>query len=290
MKIPSNKIKDIARFFKDELLPVYDKAEVEQFIVLCFEHFLNIKRHELVLRNNETVSESELLKFNFAVKDLKNNKPIQYILGSTEFYGLKFKVNPAVLIPRPETEELVDLIIKEQKKSTTQSPKIIDIGTGSGCIAIALKKHIPTASVFALDIDEQAIDTAKNNALSNDTSITFIHQDILESTFDENAKFDIIVSNPPYVRNSEKQHMQKNVLDNEPHKALFVTDENPLVFYIAIADFANRHLNSEGKLYLEINEYLATETKGMFHEKGFENVSVVKDINNKNRILCVSKS
>ncbi len=293
MRIASNKISDVVRFFREELDGVCSKEELEIFIAYCCEEFVNIKRHDIALRAGDTISESELLKFNFAVKDLKKNKPIQYILGNADFYGFKFKVNEHVLIPRPETEELVDLIIKESQETRDRSQDIglitiLDIGTGSGCIPIVLKKKIPSANVYSIDISEKAIETAKENARANEADITFIQHDILSpgNVFSSTPiKFDIIVSNPPYVRESEKEHMHKNVLEHEPHLALFVKDEDPLIFYKAIADLAIKQLNPEGMMYFEINEFLAEETKIMLEEKGFRNIQIIKDINNKNRIL-----
>lgn len=311
MRIASNKISDIVRFFREELNGLYNKEEIEIFIVYCFEEFVNIKRSEIALRGNDTVSESELLKFNFTVKDLKKNKPIQYILGKADFYGLKFIVSPDVLIPRPETEELVDMIVKENvegrrqkgeekrenQESRTKSQEIIgngtlnsilDIGTGSGCIPIVLKKKIPSAKVFAIDISEKALAIAKQNASLNNVNIEFFQHDILskkEFVISPEIKFDIIVSNPPYIRESEKMQMHKNVLENEPHIALFVSDNEPLMFYEAIVDIALKQLKPKGKIYFEINEAFGTETKEMLEKKGIKNVEIINDINNKNRIL-----
>ncbi len=290
MKIASNKIADIIRYFRNELSAGYEKEELDTIMAWCFEEFAGIKKHELNIQTERTVSESQLLKFNFAVKDLKQHKPIQYILGKADFYGMQFFVNSNVLIPRPETEELVDLIIKEfqipNSKIQNQSVNILDIGTGSGCIAIALKKHIPSAKVVALDISEEALKVAGQNALLNNVQINFLQDNILHpSSVIGHNSFDIIVSNPPYVCISEKDEMQKNVLDYEPHLALFVEDSNPLLFYNAIADFALTHLNRNGRLYFEINGMYGEETKQLMVEKGFKNIELKKDLNNKNRIL-----
>ena len=285
MKIASNKIKDILRFFREELKDVYENDELETIIAYCFEAFLNMKRSDLTLKSEDTISESELLKFNFAIKDLKNQKPIQYILGEADFYRLKFKVNEKVLIPRPETEELVDLIIKDTKM---QSPVIIDIGTGSGCIPVALKKNIPSAKVSAIDISKEALEVANENAKLNGVEVEFVLKDILIPITNNQqpiTTFDIIVSNPPYICISEKETMHKNVLDFEPHLALFVNDTDPLLFYKAICDFALIHLNKNGKIYFEINQSLASETKNMLENKGFKNVELIKDLNNNFRIL-----
>jgi release factor glutamine methyltransferase len=301
MQIASNKIKDVARYFRDELKSSYGQDELEILLAYCFESFLNIKRIEINLRENDTMSESELLKFNFAVKDLKKQKPIQYILGEADFYRLKFKVNEHVLIPRPETEELVDLIIKEYEVSGIRIQNgelsnfptfniglnILDIGTGSGCIPIALKKNIPIAIVSAIDISGRALEVARQNAELNEVEVNFILHDILsdDPIGDIESKYDIIVSNPPYVCISEKENMEKNVLDYEPHLALFVDDNDPLLFYKKITDFALSNLKENGKIYFEINQVLAFESKDMLENKGFKNVKLVKDLNDNYRIL-----
>jgi release factor glutamine methyltransferase len=292
MRMPSNKIADVIRFFRDELKTSYESGEIETFIAYCFEEFLNMKREAVFLNPTSTISESELLKFNFAIKELKQHKPIQYILGSADFYGLKFNVNKDVLIPRPETEELVHLIIMENGKWKMEngggSYFLLDIGTGSGCIPIALKKNIPSANVYALDISAKALDIAKQNAEMNQVTIEFFEYDILSSKSllpHPDLKFDCIVSNPPYICMAEKEQMQKNVLDYEPHLALFVDDENPLLFYNAIADFALKQLNPKGKLYFEINQALGLETLQLLEHKGFKKIILIKDLNNNNRIV-----
>jgi release factor glutamine methyltransferase len=284
MKIASNKISDVVRFFKEGLTSLYEKEELESIMAYCFESYLGFKRSDIAMKGSETMSESELLKFNFAIKDLKKYKPIQYILGEADFYKLKLKVNEHVLIPRPETEELVDLIIKENK--STKSLSILDIGTGSGCIPIALKKNIPSAIVSAIDISEEALKIAKENAILNGVVVDFFQQNILTPDFSlPISAFDIIVSNPPYICISEKESMQQNVLDFEPHLALFVYDSDPLLFYKAIADFALKNLRPNGKIYFEINQTLGSETKYMLENKGFKNVELLKDLSNNNRIL-----
>lgn len=294
MRIPSNKITDVRNFFKQELKNIYAEAEINEFIFLSFEQILEFSRTDLSLRSHETMSESELLKFNNIVKELKKQKPIQYILGSTTFYGLDFFVNENVLIPRPETEELVDLIIQDSKLKTQDSRlQILDIGTGSGCIAIALKKNIPNSNVCAMDISEKALEVAKRNTLKNNTKINLIHADILNSSTlqlsNSPTHFHIIVSNPPYIASSEKINMQKNVLDHEPGTALFVEDSDPLVFYRFIAEYAQKHLTRDGKLFFEINEKYGDELAGLLQQKAFKNILLKKDINDKNRILCCSR-
>ncbi len=285
MKIASNKIKDILRFFRDELKDAYPPEELDSIITYCFEDYLHLKRSAISTNQETTVSESELLKFNDAIKELKKFKPLQYILGEANFYGLKFYVNEHVLIPRPETEELVHFIIHDNKMN---APAILDIGTGSGCIPIALKKNIPSAVVSSIDVSEKALNVANRNAKKNDVEILFILRDILDplAILDQQLlKYDIIVSNPPYICNAEKNKMDKNVLDYEPHLALFVNDNDPLLFYNVICDFALKMLKTNGKLYFEINQSLASETKDLLESKGFKNVELIKDLSNNYRIL-----
>lgn len=289
MKIASTKIADIIRYFRQELENDYESGEIEAFIYYCFDVYLNFTQKDLLLKKDEFVSESELLKFSFAVKQLKQRRPIQYILGKADFYKLRFSVNEQVLIPRPETEELVDLIIKDNRG--TPSCSILDIGTGSGCIPIALKKNLPAAYITAIDVSEGALKVARQNAQLNQTEILFLHEDILDKNsnfFNDSNRYDCIVSNPPYVLFSEKAEMDKNVLDHEPHLALFVADEDPLLFYKMIADFSRRHLNPGGKLYFEINAAYGPETQELLEKKGFKNPALIADLNNKNRILRVA--
>ena len=290
MRIPSNKINDVINFFKQELKTIYPAEEIKEFIFLSFNSILKFSRTDLSVIGAETMSESELLKFNNIVKDLKKHKPIQYILGSARFYGLNLLVNENVLIPRPETEELVDLIIKGLEAGRPKlEVNIIDIGTGSGCIAIALKKNIPNANVYAIDISEKALEVATQNAEHSHVEITFLKADILLSVNHQIIKspnlFDIIVSNPPYITISEKNKMEKNVLHYEPHDALFVEDNDPLKFYRAIADFSLNSLSKNGKLFFEINEKYGQELMSMLTDKNFKNIALKKDISGKNRIL-----
>lgn len=291
MKIVSNKVSDIIHFFRSELDGLYDKGEIETFITYCFETYTEMKRATIFLNSTRTVSESELLKFNFAVKDLKRHKPIQYILGVADFYGMKLNVNPHVLIPRPETEELVQLVIidngKWKMKNGATPLTILDIGTGSGCIAIALKKNIPQAVVHAIDLSDDALKTARQNALENNTEIVFSQQDILAEnvSINNDTLFDVIVSNPPYIKLSEQSTMSSNVLDYEPHTALFVPNEKPLLFYEAIANFAIRFLKPNGKIYFEINQQSGNEVVQLLKEKKFSEVELIKDLNNNNRIV-----
>ena len=216
---------------------------------------------------------------------LKKEVPIQYLLGKTNFYGLDFEVNENVLIPRPETEELVEWIINENLKYIkVKKLKILDIGTGSGSIAVSLAKNIPNARVFALDVSKKALETAKRNAKNNNVDVTFIHQNILEIE-DLKNDFDVIVSNPPYVRNLEKQEIKKNVLDYEPHLALFVEDDDALIFYRKIAEIAQRNLIENGQLFFEINQYLGNEMKDLLQNMNFRNIELKKDIYGNDRMM-----
>ena len=223
-------------------------------------------------------------------------KPIQYITGEAWFYGLRFEVNENTLIPRPETEELVEWIIESQKsKVKSQKISILDIGTGSGCIPISLKKEIPNAIVSAIDVSEKALEMARKNAVDNEVEVHFILQNILEidtlnelpiSNFQFQTEFDVIVSNPPYVRNLEKQEIKKNVLDYEPHLALFVEDSDALLFYRKIAQLALTSLTPNGKLFIEINQYLGKETVELLENLGFKNIELRKDFVGNDRMIC----
>jgi release factor glutamine methyltransferase len=282
LKIPSNKIADVISYFKSQLQGLYEPEEIHAFIRLSFEHYLNISPAKLLLKQDERLTESELLKFNFVVKDLKKHKPIQYILGVTEFYGLMVNVNPSVLIPRPETEELVDWIIKDNKSK--RGLEVIDLCTGSGCIAIALNKNLLEAKVSALDISADALKTANSNALLNNADVDFFQYDILKCPVLAAGPFDIIVSNPPYVTGLDKQQMHPNVLDYEPHLALFVEDTKALVFYEAIAQWAKQSLKPGGILYFEINEAKGKEIMDMLDNFGFKDIALRKDLSGKERM------
>jgi len=234
-----------------------------------------------------------------ATKQLEQEIPIQYIIGKTEFFGLPFNVNKEVLIPRPETEELVEQVlneislIKTCKTSTDLASKekqfkILDIGTGSGCIAISLKKQLPSSEISAMDVSDKALRVANKNALLNQLDINFIHQDILKTNYLDKL-YDVIVSNPPYVRELEKKEIKNNVLNNEPHLALFVDNKNPLLFYNKIAELAKKFLTKNGQLHFEINQYLGKETIKLLAEKGFKNIQLKKDIFGNDRIVTAFK-
>ncbi|MCV9931017.1 peptide chain release factor N(5)-glutamine methyltransferase [Flavobacterium sp. LS1R47] len=282
------KIKQYRTQFIQELSEIYDVLEVESFFYLILEEKRNLKQIDLALNPDLSFLEEEIVDWNMLVAELKKEIPIQYLLGKTNFYGLDFEVNPNVLIPRPETEELVEWIISNHLAiQKNKNLKILDIGTGSGCVAISLAKNLTKAQVFAIDVSEGALATAKRNAISNEVSVTFLHQNILE-TEDLMQEFDIIVSNPPYVRNLEKEEIKKNVLDNEPHLALFVADNDALIFYRKIAELAQKNLVKNGSLYFEINQYLGKETVELLENLGFKNIELRKDIYDNDRmIFCI---
>ena len=278
-------IKEYRTHFIQELSGIYDLAEVESFFYLIIENKHKLRRVDLALQPDLAFSELDIKNWNLILEQLKKEIPIQYLLGSTSFYGLNFEVNSDVLIPRPETEELVDWIIKDCFiLHNDVTLKIVDIGTGSGCIAISLAKNLPNAQVFAIDISEKALATAKKNAELNDVNVTFIQKNILETT-SLDCQFDIIVSNPPYVRNLEKVEINKNVLENEPHLALFVDDNDALVFYRKIAELAQKSLSKNGQLYFEINQYLGKETVALLEKLGFKNLELRKDIYGNDRMI-----
>ncbi|MBF7090031.1 peptide chain release factor N(5)-glutamine methyltransferase [Flavobacterium sp. ALJ2] len=283
------KIKQYRTQFIQELSGIYDVLEAESFFYLILEEKRNLKQIDLALNPGLSFSDEEIEDWSILEAELKKEIPIQYLLGKTNFYGLDFEVNSNVLIPRPETEELVEWIIKGNSKiGKSQNLKILDIGTGSGCVAISLAKNLPKAQVFAIDVSEGALDTAKRNAISNEVSVTFLHQNILE-TEDLMQEFDVIVSNPPYVRNLEKEEIKKNVLDNEPHLALFVADNDALIFYKKIAELAQKNLVKNGSLYFEINQYLGKETVELLENLGFKNIELRKDIYDNDRMIFCKK-
>ncbi len=286
MKNKTLNLLELKSNFKTALSELYPTEEIQSFFNILLEEYLKLSRVEIALNPEREISKEAIQDFKNAILRLKNHEPIQYIIGETEFYGLPFKVNKHTLIPRPETEELVDCIISAQKLITHNSEPItiLDIGTGSGCIAISLAKNLPHSKVFALDISEEALKVAKENADINKVEIDFFQTDIL-NTKALPKQFNIIVSNPPYVRELEKKMMQQNVLKYEPESALYVADEDPLLFYRAISNLAKTHLNPNGKLFFEINEYLSEEMKSLVRSEGFKNIEVKKDIFGKDRML-----
>ena len=287
-------IKQYKSEFIKQLSSLYDEGEAESFFFLILEEKHQLRRIDLALQIDLAFSESDIQTWNAILEQLQLEIPIQYILGSTNFYGLKFEVNENVLIPRPETEELVDWIIESQKSEVEiENLKVLDIGTGSGCIAISLAKNLPNAQVYAIDISEKALTTAQKNAVSNHANVTFLQKNILNvvnlNESEDSQEFDIIVSNPPYVRNLEKVEIKKNVLDNEPHLALFVDDDDALVFYRKIAQLAQKNLSEKGQLYFEINQYLGKETLELLENLGFQNIELRKDIYGNDRMIRSEK-
>jgi release factor glutamine methyltransferase len=279
------KIKEYRTQFIQELTSMYDAGEAESFFYLILEEKQQLKRIDLALQPDLVFLEEEIVVWNSILEQLKLEMPIQYLLGKTSFYGLDFEVNESVLIPRPETEELVDWILSNtQTTKQSNNLKILDIGTGSGCIAISLAKNLPNAQVFAIDVSEKALATARKNAVLNGVAVTFMEQNILE-TLDLKQEFDIIVSNPPYVRNLEKEEIKRNVLEHEPHLALFVEDHDALIFYRKIAELAQKNLSNSGCLYFEINQYLGKEMFELLEEMNFKDVELRKDIYGNDRMM-----
>jgi len=277
------KIKDLRTHFKGALSKAYDAEEVMSFFYLLTEKELGLRRVDIALQLERELSEDVLAFFKEAESRLLDFEPVQYIIGDTEFFGLSFLVNENVLIPRPETEELVDWILKDHL-GVTDELKILDIGTGSGCIAITLAKNLPNAKVYAIDVSEKALALAKQNANKNQVEIEFIQLDVLKEEIDE-TNFDIVVSNPPYVRELEKTEIKTNVLENEPALALFVSNDDPLIFYRRISVLAKQLLTESGRLYFEINQYLGVETKELIEKLQFNTVTLRTDIYQNDRMI-----
>lgn len=275
-------IRDCINLVKKELHAICPETEIRSFSNLIFEELFGLSSAQVFIRESFVVNDEDFQKIQVITTDLKDHKPIQYILGKTEFYGLQFTVSPDVLIPRPETEELVKWILDKTKMI---NPAILDIGTGSGCIAVTLAKNISGAKVSAMDVSTKALEVARENALLNQVQINFIHDDILHPKTDQQSQFDCIVSNPPYVRELEKSAMQKNVLDYEPHQALFVPDNDALVFYRAICRYAKTHLVKMGWLYFEINESLGNQVVELMKQHGFSNIELRQDLFGKDRMV-----
>lgn len=267
----------------------FSLEESKMMLDMIFEDFFGITKTRRALTPDLRLSESEMLKIHFAVKQLLSNRPVQYVLNRCFFYGLSFFVDERVLIPRPETEELVDKILKnnEFKKKETY---VLDIGTGNGCVAISLKYNQPASMVWAMDVSEDALEVAIKNASNLNVEINFVNDNILSpSSINQLPQFDFIVSNPPYVRLSEKAVMKPNVLDYEPPLALFVTDDDPLVFYRNIIGFSRVKLSQGGFLYFEINRDFGDQTVELLLNEGFGNVEVHKDLNGNNRFVVAQK-
>lgn len=308
-------------YIRNSLKDFYPPEETQALVRLIMERVCGLSTYQLLLGKGKELSDTEKSRIEEIVKGLRSYKPIQYLLGIADFYGMEFKVNPAVLIPRPETAELVERIIKDYPG---QAPHILDIGTGSGCIAIALAKHLPKAKVMAMDISPEALAVAEENARLNQVSVSFLEGDILserdprflywerpfprqETTVSYTGngsslcrermedltspieEVNCIVSNPPYIMEKEKAGMEANVLENEPHLALFVPDDDPLLFYRAIARFGQRHLAEGGHLYFEINALCGKETVAMLRQANYTEVELIQDLYGKDRIVIAKR-
>lgn len=279
-------LKLLKTYFINSLLNYYPKTEIISLFYVLTQYILVLRRIDVSLSYNNKISKIDIKKFQDSIDKLKIYEPIQYIVGETEFYNLPFKVNNSVLIPRPETEGLVDWIINTYQTSNYKQLHILDIGTGSGCIAISLAKNLPNSKVFGLDVSKEALDIAKQNAKLNNLEVKFIKADILNCDFEfDDIEFDVIVSNPPYVRELEKEKMSANVLKYEPHLALFVENEDSLLFYKKISQFANKILSSKGQLFFEINEYLGKEMFNLLKDEEFVDIELKADIFEKDRMI-----
>lgn len=269
LRFRSNRVRDILSLFHEELDGTYGIGEVGVFVEMLFEAFVGWDKVRLLTSKEQTIDQSDLLRFHWALEDLKQYRPIQHIIGYTDFCGCRIAVSPDVLIPRPETEEIVNWIL--HNFTFHLSPfTILDLCTGSGCIAIALKKAFPAADVTAVDVSPKALEMARQNAQNNGVEVQFVEGDVLGGVDGLSGQYRLIVSNPPYVRDSERAQMQRNVLDYDPELALFVPDDDPLRFYKAIADIAKGHLAEGGMLVVEINEALADETSVLLKDHGFK--------------------
>lgn len=282
MAVKLQTFKDIRNYLSEELSELYPDGELRSIIRIVISKVFKIDNISLLLIENEAIPEKgkieTVIRF---CRELKTGKPLQYVVGETIFYDCTIKVNPGVLIPRPETEEMVDLIMKGNSGFIGN---ILDIGTGSGCIAVALAVNFPLSQVTGIDISGQAILTAKKNAENNNVVVAFIKADLFKINPSEIQNTDIIVSNPPYIRNSEKKLMKQNVLGFEPHKALFVPDNDPLKFYRAILNLARHILNPGGVVYFEINEAMGKPMHDLLESYGYQEIRIIKDINGKDRI------
>ncbi|MGC3978693.1 MAG: peptide chain release factor N(5)-glutamine methyltransferase [Paludibacteraceae bacterium] len=270
----------------NSLSDIYSEKEIHVFTFLILEKITGLSNTRLLSNSDLVLSESQKEEAKEFISRLKQNEPIQYILGETVFFGLNFNVNPSTLIPRPETEELIEWI-KTNVSSNLVEKEVLDIGTGSGCIAVTLKKLFPNAGMTAMDISAEALVTAKQNAELNGVEIDFAQVDVLQIK-KLNKKYDIIVSNPPYVLESDKKNMQHNVLDYEPHIALFVTDSDPLIYYRKIAELARNHLSKTGMLYFEIHNKQGENCKKLLHSLGFKSIILRKDISGNDRMVCAT--
>ena len=279
-------VKDIVNLFNKKLHLKYPAEEITTFIQICFSHLLDWKAIDIHTKQKNEISNDLAADFKRIIERLEKNEPIQYILGEADFYGLKFKVNESVLIPRQETELLVHEIVSKVKPRGT----LLDIGTGSGCISVSIAKNLPDLKVWAVDISFDALEVAQKNAMLNNIEVEFVQDDILLGCPKVQQQFDVIVSNPPYVTQKQKEKMHANVLDYEPGLALFVSDDDPLIYYKAILKFAQTRLIHNGLLFIEINEIYGEETAGLFREDKYVQIEIIKDLNGKNRFVKGTKN
>lgn len=277
---------DIQSQIFESLKSCYPESEVKALSRIILEEVTGNSFNSICFNNQTPLSDEQIIEIDSILSRLQKHEPIQYILGKAEFFGLDFCVNRDTLIPRPETEELVELIINENKQI---EPSILDIGTGSGCIAISLSKKIPKSYVSAWDFSEGALKVARKNSEINNTHVSFDNVDILKG-YPKKNKYDIIVSNPPYITESEKSEMHANVLDYEPHSALFVADDKSLIFYERIADIGFNLLNKNGRIYFEINRSKGINVIDMLNQKGYSDIVLIKDISGNDRIVRCQKS
>lgn len=290
MRIPSNRVRDIERYLMTELGGLYPEGELRMFVRLLFEAFLGWDTPQLLLHREDTVNQSDLLRFHWAVEDLRRFRPIQHIAGYTHFCDCRIEVSPDVLIPRPETEEIVQQAVRRLEGTLREEANLLDLCTGSGCIAIALAKRFPCAKVCAVDISTKAVAMAERNARQNAATVSFIQADILKPMPAlPHSAFDLIISNPPYVQEQERQQMERNVLDFEPPVALFVPDDDPLRFYRTIGQYAATHLAPTGLLILEINEHFGPETCQLLQQQGFE-TQLQQDFRGKDRSIIAIRN
>lgn len=273
------------KWFNEQLQHLYDADEIKSMLTIVAYEVLRLSRVDLVLKDNESLSEAQIVQLNNVLSQLQQEIPIQYIFEKAYFYGYEFKVSPATLIPRRETEELVEWVLSEMNRQPEKKWRVLDIGTGTGCIPISIKKEFPLAEIFAMDISTGALKIAKENAEKLNALVIFIEQNILSTT--QLDSYDIIISNPPYVRNLEKAEIKKNVLDYEPHLALFVEDNDPLIFYRKITQLAQKSLTENGLLFFEINQYLGEEMQQMVAEY-FKTIELRKDLQGNDRMMKCS--
>lgn len=290
MRVAGNKLKHLEDFFLSELSSLYSRPEIDQLFALTAQTHLGFSRTDLLLKKEQNINQSDLLKLYDSAKALKKGEPLQYVLGEAYFYGLRFIVNPSVLIPRPETEELVEWILNEN----TDPARVMDFGTGSGCIPVTLKKNRPGWDLWACDISSAALELAKKNAEINQVSVRYLQADMLNPNSPElqhQAAFDLFVSNPPYIKKEEAHTMSTQVKDHEPHLALFVEHEDASVFYKHIIDRCATQLSTGGRLYFELNPLTAQEVKRYADESGlFRSTELRKDLTNHLRFFKATKS